>query len=158
GTRLVDASGQTLNEIVTAVKKVSDIVAEIALASEEQSAGIDQVNKAGMQMDEMTQQKAPLVEETAAASEAGHAQAQTLRQLIAFFKMEAPGSEPAQGEAGSMPQEASPLVPDHPSVGTMHHPNGPLTGTPQPDPSSTHTKGAALTALTARSNGWHTAK
>jgi len=57
GTRLVDETGQVLTEIVTAVKKVSDIVAEIAAASQEQSAGIEHVNKAVMQMDEMTQQK-----------------------------------------------------------------------------------------------------
>ncbi len=87
GTRFVDASGQTLNEIVTAVKKVSDIVAEIALASQEQSAGIEQVNKAVMQMDEMTQQNAALVEEAAAASESVDTQARSLQQLMAFFTL-----------------------------------------------------------------------
>jgi hypothetical protein len=155
GTRLVDASGQTLNEIVMAVKKVSDIVAEIALASQEQSTGIEQVNKAVMQMDEMTQQNAALVEEAAAASEAVDAQAQTLRQLITFFKMETPDSEPVQGASGSMRSETQPPVPGHPSVGMMPHSNGPLTGAPQPDPFFTRTQGAALTALTARSNGRH---
>jgi methyl-accepting chemotaxis protein len=87
GTRLVDESGKVLGEIVTAVKKVSDIVAEIAAASQEQSAGIEQVNKAVMQMDEMTQQNAALVEEAAAASEAVDAQAQTLQQLMEFFEV-----------------------------------------------------------------------
>ncbi len=138
-----------------AVKKVSDIVAEIALASQEQSAGIEQVNKAVMQMDEMTQQNAALVEEAAAASEAVDAQAQTLRQLITFFKMETPDSEPVQGASGSMLSETQPPVPGHPSVGMMPRPHGPLTGAPQPDPSFTRTQGAALTALTARSNGRH---
>jgi methyl-accepting chemotaxis protein len=57
----VTQSGQTLDQIVTSVKKVSDIVAEIAAASREQSAGIEQVNQAVMQMDEMTQQNAALV-------------------------------------------------------------------------------------------------
>jgi len=88
GTRLVDASGQTLNDIVMAVKKVSDIVAEIALASQEQSVGIEQVNKAVMQMDEMTQQNAALVEEAAAASESVDTQARSLQQLMAFFTLE----------------------------------------------------------------------
>ena len=88
GTRLVDETGQVLTEIVTAVKKVSDIVAEIAAASQEQSTGIEHVNKAVMQMDEMTQQNAALVEEAAAASEAVDAQAQSLRQLMAFFKVD----------------------------------------------------------------------
>src|SRR5713101_10002941 len=88
GTRVVDAAGQSRNEIVTAVKKVSDIVAEIALASQEQSAGIEQVNKAVVQMDEMTQQNAALVEEAAAASEAVDTQARSLQQLMAFFTLE----------------------------------------------------------------------
>src|SRR5262249_28152913 len=69
GTRLVDESGKTLDEIVSAVKKVNDIIAEIASASQEQAAGIDQVNKAVAQMDEVTQQNAALVEEMAASSE-----------------------------------------------------------------------------------------
>lgn len=87
GTRLVDASGKTLSEIVGSVKKVSDIIAEIAAASQEQSAGIDQVNKAITQMDEVTQQNAALVEEAAAASEAMDEQAQGLKKLISFFKV-----------------------------------------------------------------------
>jgi methyl-accepting chemotaxis protein len=69
GGRLVDASGRTLQQIVDSVKKVSDIVAEIAAASAEQSSGIEQVNKAVMSMDEVTQQNAALVEEAAAAAE-----------------------------------------------------------------------------------------
>ncbi|MGB1800078.1 MAG: methyl-accepting chemotaxis protein, partial [Gammaproteobacteria bacterium] len=69
GSKLVDESGSTLEEIVNSVQKVSDIIAEIAAASSEQSSGIDQINKAVAQMDEMTQQNASLVEEAAAASE-----------------------------------------------------------------------------------------
>lgn len=85
GSRLVDESGKTLDEIVTAVKKVSDIIAEIAAASQEQSSGIDQVNKAIMQMDEVTQQNAALVEEAAAASESMDEQSKGLSQLMEFF-------------------------------------------------------------------------
>ncbi|MEQ6341966.1 MAG: methyl-accepting chemotaxis protein [Gammaproteobacteria bacterium] len=96
GTRLVDASGKTLSEIVGSVKKVSDIIAEIAAASQEQSAGIDQVNKAVMQMDEVTQQNAALVEEAAAASEAMDEQAKGLGQLMEFFKISEEGREPSQ--------------------------------------------------------------
>ncbi len=88
GTRLVDQSGKTLEEIVTAVKKVSDIIAEIAAASQEQSAGIDQVNKAVSQMDEVTQQNAALVEEAAAASESMDEQARGLQQLIEYFTLD----------------------------------------------------------------------
>jgi methyl-accepting chemotaxis protein len=88
GSRLVDESGKTLEGIVTAVKKVSDIVAEIAAASQEQSSGIEQVNKAIMQMDEMTQQNAALVEEAAAASEAMNEQARGMKRLMEFFTVD----------------------------------------------------------------------
>lgn len=87
GSKLVNESGETLNAIVTSVKKVTDVVAEIAAASQEQSSGIAQVNKAVLQMDEMTQQNASLVEEAAAASESVGAQAQQLTALVAFFKI-----------------------------------------------------------------------
>ena len=75
GSARVTQSGQTLEEIVASVKKVSDIVAEIAAASREQSAGIEQVNRAVMQMDALTQQNAALVEEATAAAQSmtGHA-------------------------------------------------------------------------------------
>lgn len=88
GTRLVDESGQTLENIVNSTKKVSDIVAEITAASQEQSSGIDQVNSAIMQMDDMTQQNAALVEESAAASRSMEDQATNLAELISFFHLE----------------------------------------------------------------------
>lgn len=87
GTRLVHQSGQTLEEIVVAVKKVSDIVAEITAASIEQSRGIEQVSKAVVQMDEMVEQNSSLVEEAAAASEAMKAQSAELRKQVAFFNI-----------------------------------------------------------------------
>jgi methyl-accepting chemotaxis protein len=87
GSQLVDESGKTLDEIVGAVKKVTDIVAEIAAASREQSAGIEQVNRAVMQMDETTQQNAALVEQAAAASQAIVEQAQTLSAMVAHFNV-----------------------------------------------------------------------
>jgi methyl-accepting chemotaxis protein len=85
GSRLVDESGQTLEEIVGAVKKVTDIVAEIAAASREQSSGIEQVNRAVMAMDETTQQNAALVEEAAAASQSIVEQAQALNSLVGRY-------------------------------------------------------------------------
>lgn len=87
GTQLVAESGEALQEIVNSVKKVSDIVAEIAAASNEQSEGIGQVNRAVMQMDDMTQQNASLVEEAAASSESMGAQAEELQTLVNFFKL-----------------------------------------------------------------------
>ncbi|MGB3462524.1 MAG: methyl-accepting chemotaxis protein [Rhodanobacter lindaniclasticus] len=87
GSELVNQSGKALAEIVDSVKKVTDIVAEIAAASHEQSAGIDQVNNAVMQMDEMTQQNAALVEEASAAARAMHEQADELARQVAFFQV-----------------------------------------------------------------------
>jgi len=87
GARLVNESGSTLATIVSSVKKVSDIVGEIAAASAEQSAGIDQVNKAIMQMEQVTQQNAALVEESAAASESMDEESRGLNSLIGFFKV-----------------------------------------------------------------------
>ena len=87
GTRLVDESGQALQEIVAAVKKVTSIVAEIAAASREQSTGIEQVNRAVTQMDEATQQNAALVEEAAAASRTIVDQMQALDALISRYQL-----------------------------------------------------------------------
>jgi methyl-accepting chemotaxis protein len=87
GSRLVDNSGQTLDEIVMSVKKVSNIIAEIAAASVEQSSGIEQVNKAVGQMDQMTQQNAALVEQAAAASEALKDQAKSMQEMMTFFQV-----------------------------------------------------------------------
>jgi hemerythrin-like metal-binding protein len=85
GGKLVDQAGQTLKEIMTAIKKVSDIVAEMAAAAREQANGIEQVNKAVMQMDQVTQQNAALVEETASASQSMDDQTQQLQRLMTFF-------------------------------------------------------------------------
>ena len=89
GSELVNQSGKTLEEIVSSVKRVTDIIAEITAASQEQAQGIDQVNKAIMQMDELTQQNAALVEEAAAASESLGDQARSLDELMAFFSTSA---------------------------------------------------------------------
>jgi methyl-accepting chemotaxis protein len=85
GSKLVVESGNTLEEIVGSVKKVGDIIADIAAASAEQSSGIDQVNKAVMQMDQMTQQNAALAEQASAASVSMREQAQEMSRQIAFF-------------------------------------------------------------------------
>ncbi|WP_457808009.1 methyl-accepting chemotaxis protein [Kushneria sp. EE4] len=87
GTELVNRSGQTLGGIVESINKMTDIVAEIAAASREQSTGIDQVNQAISQMDSVTQQNAALVEEAAAASRSMEHSARVLREQVAFFKV-----------------------------------------------------------------------
>ncbi len=86
GSKLVNQSGKTLEEIVESVKKVNDFIAEIAAASSEQYAGIDQVNQAVTQMDEVTQQNAALVEQAAQTSQMMDEQAKELAELISFFK------------------------------------------------------------------------
>jgi len=86
GTRLANQSGTSLEGIVTVVRKVSDIIAEIAAASHEQSAGIQQVNKALIQMDQVTQHNAVLVQELANASQSMKKDAQNLKEHVAFFK------------------------------------------------------------------------
>src|SRR5262249_49358475 len=110
GSRLVDESGKTLTEIVAAVRKVTDIVAEIAAACREQSGGIEQVNKAIMKMDQTTQENAALVEEAAAASEAIVGQAHSLNEMTARYRVAAATAArrpvDAQRRATSAPNEA----------------------------------------------------
>ncbi|MDQ7073150.1 MAG: methyl-accepting chemotaxis protein [Gammaproteobacteria bacterium] len=97
---LVDESGRTLEEIVASSKKVGDIISEIAAAGAEQTQGIEQVNKAVSQMDEMTQQNAALVEQAAAASESLDEQGKSLQKLISFFELteSSTGNKPEVGQ------------------------------------------------------------
>jgi methyl-accepting chemotaxis protein len=87
GSELVERSGTTITEIVDSIARVSAIMNEIAAASAEQSVGIDQVNLAVAQMDEVTQQNAALVEEASAAAQSMAGQARTLREAVAVFKV-----------------------------------------------------------------------
>lgn len=88
GTQLVDEAGKTMQEIVTSVRRVSDVIGEISTASNEQTAGIEQINMAILKMDEVTQQNASLVEEAAAAAESMQNQAQSLESAVSVFKLE----------------------------------------------------------------------
>jgi methyl-accepting chemotaxis protein len=85
GTRLVDESGSTLEEIVSAVESVTDLVSQIAVSSSEQTVGIDEINRAIGNMDEMTQQNASLVEQTSAASQSLRDEGKELLKLMNFF-------------------------------------------------------------------------
>jgi methyl-accepting chemotaxis protein len=87
GSKLVASAGQTMEEIVTSVKRVTDIMAEISAASREQSNGIDQVNTAVSQMDKITQQNAALVEEAAAAAKSMEEQTEELTGIVAAFQI-----------------------------------------------------------------------
>ena len=89
GGRLVDQAGATMHEVVDSIQRVADIMAEITAASAEQTTGIEQINQAVIQMDNVTQQNAGLVEEAAAASEALQDQANKLSELVSVFRVEA---------------------------------------------------------------------
>lgn len=95
GTRLVDDAGKTMNEIVDSIKGVADIMAEITLASAEQSDGISQVNIAITKMDEATQQNAALVEQAAAAAGSMEEQASKLNLAVSIFKLDISDSKTA---------------------------------------------------------------
>ena len=95
GSTLVDQAGATMTEVVSAIRRVTDIMGEISAASQEQSAGVSQVREAVMQMDQVTQQNAALVEEMAAAASSLQSQAQDLVQVAAVFKLTAADGQPA---------------------------------------------------------------
>ncbi|WP_240648512.1 methyl-accepting chemotaxis protein, partial [Variovorax beijingensis] len=82
-------AGRTMDEIVDSVKRVTDIMGEITAASQEQSTGIEQVNQAIAQMDQVTQQNAALVEEAAAAAQSMQEQAASLVASVSVFRLEA---------------------------------------------------------------------
>ncbi|MBC3811849.1 methyl-accepting chemotaxis protein [Undibacterium aquatile] len=88
GTLLVNKAGTTMSEVVSSVRRVTDIMAEITAASHEQSTGIEQVNQAIAQMDEVTQQNAALVEEAAAAAASLEDQASNLSELVDVFRID----------------------------------------------------------------------
>jgi methyl-accepting chemotaxis protein len=138
GTKLVDESGKALAEIVARVKKVTDVMAEIASSSREQASGIEQVNKAITTMDDVTQQNAALVEEASAAAQALTEQASNLTQLISRYKVgegaanEAPRAAPARPRA----------VASAPAV-ERRAPTRPMTGRKRPAPVASAASNAA---------------
>ena len=92
GTKQVDEAGKTMQEVVASVRRVSDIISEIAEASREQTSGIEQINEAVSQMDEVTQQNAALVEEAAAAAQSMQDQAGVLTEVVNIFRLNAQDS------------------------------------------------------------------
>ena len=93
GARLVAEAGSTMREIVANVGRVTDIIGEITTASVEQTAGIEQINRAIAQMDQVTQQNAALVEEAAAASAALEDQSGALAKVVSVFQLSSPGGK-----------------------------------------------------------------
>jgi methyl-accepting chemotaxis protein-1 (serine sensor receptor) len=114
GSLLVGQAGTTMQEIVASVTKVTDVMAEIMAASQEQTAGIEQVNQAVGQMDQVTQQNAALVEEAAAAAQSMQEQANKLAKEVSVFRLDGlqgravPGVQPAQAKAAAV-ATASPV-------------------------------------------------
>jgi hypothetical protein len=103
GTALVDQAGTTMQEVVSSIRRVTDIMGEISAASNEQSLGVGQVGEAVSQMDQVTQQNAALVEEMAAAASSLKSQAQELVQTVAVFKL---GANDHMGRVSPLPTAA----------------------------------------------------
>ncbi len=97
GVELVNRAGASLNEIVESIKSVASVVGDIANASVEQATGIEQINKALTQMDEVTQQNSALVEENAATAKTLEDQARAMDHQVAFFQI---GNESHEASAG----------------------------------------------------------
>ncbi|MDV0436778.1 methyl-accepting chemotaxis protein [Xanthomonas sacchari] len=110
GSTLVNRAGTTMTEVVASVKRVTDIMAEISAASAEQSAGIDQVSKTVMQLDEGTQQNAALVEEASAAAKSMEDQAAELARAVAVFRLAGGAAISAAPARVTKPQPARPPV------------------------------------------------
>ena len=125
GARLVNQAGATMDDIVASVRRVTDIMEEIAAASAEQTSGIEQVNAAVTHMDEVTQQNAALVEQSAAAANAMQEQARNLARLVSTFKLDAgmaidgvqaPQAAFAAAGALAVPAAASAAMPRQPAL------------------------------------------
>jgi methyl-accepting chemotaxis protein len=133
GTEQVDEAGRTISEVVSAVRRVTDLMGEIAAASNEQHKGIEQVNSAVVQMDQVTQQNAALVEQASAAAQSMAEQARGLRDAVSVFKVSsaqagfaanvsaasarasAPTSVPASAPAPRKPAMPAPKAPVRPA-------------------------------------------
>ncbi|EER57937.1 methyl-accepting chemotaxis sensory transducer [Acidovorax delafieldii 2AN] len=120
GARLVQDAGTTMDEIVGSVKRVGDIIGEITAASSEQSDGIGQVNTAVNQLDQMTQQNAALVEESAAAAQSLRDQATRLAGAVQVFKLSGvEGAGQAALPAMGFAALADPAGPEHAEHGSL---------------------------------------
>ena len=154
GSALVDKAGHTMEEVVSAIRRVTDIMGEISTASAEQSAGVAQVGHSVTEMDQATQQNAALVEESAAAAESLRGQAQQLVQAVAVFKISGQASAPsASVYSAAMPIVAkpTPTVAKAPAA-PRAAPAKPQTPPPPPAPAAA----APAAATTANDDDWTT--
>jgi hypothetical protein len=140
GSGQVERAGTTMQEIVASVKRVTDIMGEISAASEEQSGGIDQVNRAVAQMDEVTQQNAALVEQAAAAAGSLEEQARNLAEAVSVFKIQSGEVIDVQakqlaGSRGAVPHAAprAAAPASTPAQAAKAAPAAPRTAAKEPD-------------------------
>ena len=115
GSELVNKSGETLGAIVTSVKRVTDIVAEIAAASREQTVGIEQINKAVAQMDQVTQSNASQTEEMSGTAVALSGQAEQLQSVVAQFNLDRQAKQAPKKASYAAPQPTATRSPSRPS-------------------------------------------
>jgi methyl-accepting chemotaxis protein len=140
GSRQVLEAGKTMDEIVGSVKRVTDIMAEITAASQEQTSGIEQINQAITQMDQVTQQNAALVEQAAAAAASLQEQASALSQVVSVFTL---GSEQQIAQPSSARRaQGRTVTPKQPPA------SKPAIAAPKPTPKSS-TESLPATRLTA---------
>ncbi|MBI2749536.1 MAG: MCP four helix bundle domain-containing protein [Burkholderiales bacterium] len=111
GSRLVGAAGDSMNDIVAQVKRVADLIGEISASAHEQTSGIQQINQAIVQLDNVTQQNAALVEEAAAAAASLNHQAGHMVEVVSTFKLEAGSASRPIGIAHTAPAKKAPPAP-----------------------------------------------
>jgi methyl-accepting chemotaxis protein len=166
GSRLVADAGQTMQEIVGSVQRVTDIIGEITAASSEQSDGIGQVNTSVVQLDQMTQQNAALVEQSAAAAESLKEQAVRLAQVVGTFRLDVTqgpamglATKPAPVEAKPAPKpESKPAAKAELKTAAKAEPKPVVKAEPKADPrpepalaAPAHVPAAAAPAMVAKS-------
>ncbi len=156
GTALVDQAGVTMTEVVSSIKRVTDLMGEISAASTEQSQGVAQVGEAVMQMDQVTQQNAALVEEMAAAASSLKSQAQELVSTVAVFKLsQAQGH--VQGPRIANPVPRASLVSSPSSPRKLGHATAPKLASRAKQPTATPPRALPATATAnAGADDWET--
>jgi methyl-accepting chemotaxis protein len=174
GARLVQDAGSTMGEIVSSVQRVSDIIGEISAAATEQSAGIGQVNGSVVQLDQMTQQNAALVEQSAAAAESLKDQAGRLAGAVSSFRLggaapaathisatpaarpAVPKSSPAARPASTPVKAAAPARPASAPARTAAPATRPAAAAPKAAAPALRPAAAAMPASAAAGDDWET--
>ncbi|EOA06757.1 methyl-accepting chemotaxis transducer transmembrane protein [Herbaspirillum frisingense GSF30] len=149
GSRLVEQAGSTMSEVVASVRRVTDVVAEISAASHEQSDGIEQINQAIVQMDEVTQQNAALVEQAAAAAQSLQEQSVRLSETVGVFKLSS--NDAPRAQAARKPLAPRPATTARPAAKTGQA-AAPAATSPAAATAATATPPALPAASTKASN------